>query len=105
MTTASKQPRLVARVPEEIHTLVATAAKVSGLNPTQFIIQAVTEAARRVISESRRIELGTRDAEHIAALLTNPGEPSDSLIAAAKRYRDKGAYVQELHHNRAHQEA
>lgn len=105
MTAVSKQPRLVARVPEEIHTLVATAAKVSGLNPTQFIIQSVTEAARRVISESRSIELSTQDAECIAALLVNPGKPNDSLMDAAKRYKDKGAYGRELHHNGTHKKA
>lgn len=99
MASESKNPRLVARVPEEIHSMVATAAKLSGLKPTQFVIQAVTDAAQRVITEARQIELSTQDAERIAELLANPGQPNRSLIEAAKRYKDKDLYDREIHHN------
>jgi uncharacterized protein (DUF1778 family) len=83
----SKNDRIDARVRSEDKILFKKAAELSGMNLTDFTIQALMAAAVKVIKEHKLIELTLRDQKLFAESLINKVEPNKRLIEAAKRYR------------------
>lgn len=65
----TKLARLDARVPFHIKEDIATAAALSGRSQTDFVIAAVSEAARRVIAEHSVIRLCLDDQKALAEAL------------------------------------
>lgn len=89
MNARDKDTRLVARVNDDIHQLVMAAAELSGSSISQFLVDAAVSKAREVTDEATRIKLTLRGAERMFAALAEPTSPSDALLVAAKRYKEK----------------
>lgn len=83
----SKSERIEARVRPEDKDLFKQAAELSGMKLTEFAIQALKEAATRIIKEHNLIELSLADQKLFVATLNNPIAPNKRLIEAAKRHR------------------
>ncbi|MEA5628314.1 DUF1778 domain-containing protein [Nostoc sp. UHCC 0251] len=79
--------RLEARVNPEIKALWQKAADLQGVTLTDFVIASVQEAAYNVIQQHQTLKLSLEDAEAFVEALQNLPKPSDSLIAAALRYK------------------
>lgn len=89
------ETRLVARVNEDLHNLVTSAADLMGASMSQFLIEAAVEKANRVIEERTRLNLTINDAKTFLETLERPAAPNTKLLNAAKRYREQG-----LHENK-----
>ena len=85
--TLQQTARLEARVNPEIKALWQKAADLQGVTLTDFVIASVQEAACNVIQQHQTLKLSLEDAEAFVEALQNPPKPSDSLIAAALRYK------------------
>jgi uncharacterized protein (DUF1778 family) len=82
-----KYERLEARVSAEVKALFQEAATLEGRTLTDFIVQAVTEAAKRTLRERDVIELSRRDREAFVNALLHPPTPSARLRSAAQHYQ------------------
>jgi uncharacterized protein (DUF1778 family) len=85
--TLQQTARLEARVNPEIKALWQKAADLQGVTLTDFVIASVQEAAYKVIQQHQTLKLSLEDAEAFVEALQNLPKPSDSLIAAALRYK------------------
>ena len=88
----ANDPRLVARVNEEVHQLVLRAAELSGSSISQFLVDAAVAKARDVTEQSTRIKLSFQGAENIMAALDEPPAPVPKLHAAARLYAEQGIH-------------
>ena len=82
-----KHERLEARVSAEVKALLQEAATLEGRTLTDFIVQAVTEAAKCTLRERDVIELSQRDREAFVNALLHPPTPSARLQSAAQHYK------------------
>ncbi len=89
--TPPRSERLEARIPADLKDLYARAAAARGQTLTDFVLSAVTEAARKVVRENDMLELSQRDQQAFAAALLNPPAPSAKLRVAATWAREQGA--------------
>jgi uncharacterized protein (DUF1778 family) len=64
------------------------AAEIEGRTPTDFVVSAAREAARRTIEETEIIQLSVEDQRQIAVALLNPPEPTPALKKAFQRRRE-----------------
>ena len=87
-----KDNRLVARASNEVHQLIHQAVSIQGSTVSQFLIDAATEKATKIIDQSTKIELSQKNAELIFGLLDNPGEPNDKLLGAIEQYKNSPLY-------------
>ncbi|MBI4596602.1 MAG: DUF1778 domain-containing protein [Candidatus Tectomicrobia bacterium] len=86
-TGQERTERLEARITRAQKALFKQAADFQGRTLSDFIVQAVSETAIRVVKEHQVITLTTQEqAAFVEALLTPP-EPGPRLRAAAGRYR------------------
>jgi uncharacterized protein (DUF1778 family) len=85
--TTQKHQRLEARVSSETKALFQEAATLEGRTLTDFIVHAVTEAAKRTLRERDVIELSQRDRVAFVNALLNPPTPSARLQSAAQHYK------------------
>jgi uncharacterized protein (DUF1778 family) len=85
----SRTERLKTRISSEHKRLFEQAARLSGSTLTDFVINAVRDAANRVLREHALMELSLRDSELSANALLNPSAPSRGLRLAARRYKGK----------------
>lgn len=69
-TAASKVVNF--RVPAAQHALIDHAVEVSGMNRTEFILDALCEKAREVLADQTRFELDRRTLQKFNALLDAP---------------------------------
>lgn len=83
----SKIERIEARVRSEDKKLFKKAAELSGMKFTEFAIQAMKDAANKIIKEHTLIELSQADQKLFVERLMYAAEPNESLVAAAKRYK------------------
>ena len=83
----TKSERIEARVCHEDKELFRKAAVLSGrVNLTDFVVQALKDAAQKVIKEHKIIELTQKDQELFVKRLLEESQPSNRLIAATKRH-------------------
>ena len=85
----SKGERVEARVNREQKLLLQRAAALQGRSLSDFIISSAQETAARVIQEHEIITLSVKDREAFVEALLEPPKPSQSLRAAAQRYKER----------------
>jgi uncharacterized protein (DUF1778 family) len=84
--TKGKSERLEARVNRTQKALFKQAAEIQGTTLSDFIVQAASEAATRIVENHRVITLTAEESAVVAKALLNPRKPSRKLRAAADRY-------------------
>jgi uncharacterized protein (DUF1778 family) len=84
----AKDARFDVRVPQSLKEAVTYAAKLQGLNLSDFIIAAIANETGRVISENHVIRLTLRDRQALLDALNAPAkEPTAKAKAAAEKYK------------------
>lgn len=85
-----KMARIDARRPVFVKEMIGFAAALEGRTRTDFLIEAASEKARKVISESQTIQLSLRDQKMLAdAFAEDTGrKPDDFLEKIAAQYRE-----------------
>ena len=83
----TKPERIEVRVCHEDKELFRKAAALSGrVNLTDFVVQALKDAAQKVIKEHKIIDLTQKDQDLFVKSLLEESQPSNRLIAATKRH-------------------
>ncbi len=85
MSSTVREDRIELRATKEEKQLLATAAAYERLDVTGFIMRNILPMAREVVDRSERIVLSQRDAKRVLELLENPPQPTEALVAAARR--------------------
>lgn len=80
--------RLEARITQVQKALFKQAAEIEGRTLSDFIVQAVTEAARRTVKAHQIIALTAKEQKVFVEALLNPPKPGSQLRSAARRYRE-----------------
>jgi uncharacterized protein (DUF1778 family) len=80
-----KNERIELRVAASAKALIQRATAVSGLTAGDLAY----EAARRVLDEHQRMVLAGADRDAFLDAVLNPPEPTENLIAALCRHRDR----------------
>ena len=83
----SRTERLEARITRGQKALFKQAAELQGRTLSDFIVQAASEAANRLMQEQRVITLTAREQKVFVETLLNPPAPGPRLRIAARRYR------------------
>jgi uncharacterized protein (DUF1778 family) len=83
----SRTARLEARVRPETLAVVKRAAEIQGRSVSDFIVNAVQEAAHQAIEDVQIIRLSVEDQRLIAEALLNPPEPTAVLRKAFEHHR------------------
>ena len=79
--------RLELRCTKEQRELIDRAVDLSGRSLTDFVLDAVQQAAMKTIREFEAMTVSARDSAALARALLNPPAPSARLRAAAERYK------------------
>ena len=79
--------RLSLRISAEEKALLKRAATLSNTDITTFVLQTALPAAESVIAKEERIHLSARDSLRVLEYLENPPEPTDRLLASARRLK------------------
>ncbi|HEV2422705.1 MAG TPA: DUF1778 domain-containing protein [Candidatus Acidoferrales bacterium] len=85
-THSSKMERLEARIAPQQKKLIERAAKLRGMNTTNFVLAAVERAAVETIRDYEMMALHGDAARTFAEVLLNPPAPNAALRAAAERH-------------------
>lgn len=89
MNTATlRDERINLRATSELKRLIATAATLSHVSVTDFILATARKAAERVIAESETIVLNNEERDRFLYLLDNPPPPNEALKAAMRKHRE-----------------
>lgn len=83
----STTARLEARIPQQLHALLKRAAEMQGRTITDFVIQAVQQAAENAIERSTVIRMTLEDQECFAAAILSPPPVAPALLRAFERRR------------------
>lgn len=83
----STTARLEARIPKQLQTLLKRAADMQGRTITDFVIQAVQQAAESAIERSTVIRMTLEDQECFAAAILSPPPVAPALSRAFERRR------------------
>ena len=86
-TGKERSERLEARITRGQKALFRQAAELQGRTLSDFIVQAASEAATRVVQEHQIITLTAKEQAVFVQALLNPPKPGPRLRAAARRYR------------------
>ncbi|MCG3199235.1 MAG: hypothetical protein GHCLOJNM_03745 [bacterium] len=88
-TTSSRErsERLEARTTRSQKALFKHAADLQGRTLSDFIVQAASDAATRVVEQHQIITLAAGEQEGFVKALLNPPKPGPRLRAAVRRYR------------------
>jgi uncharacterized protein (DUF1778 family) len=81
--------KLTIRQPTWLKRMVERAAGKRGTTVTSFINNTLARAAEPTLAHVRRRELSDRDQKGLLEMLANPEGPSEGLIRAARRYRER----------------
>ena len=81
-----RSERLEARITQAQKTLFKKAAELQGRTLSDFIVQAASEAAIRVVQEHQVITLTAQEQEVFVEALLYPPAPGPRLRSAARRY-------------------
>jgi uncharacterized protein (DUF1778 family) len=83
-----RDARFDVRVPQSLKEAVTYAAKLQGLNLSDFIVAAIANEAGRVINENHVIQLTLKDQKTLLAALDAPAkDPTAKAKAAAAKYK------------------
>ena len=82
-----KSERLEARITRDQKELFKRAAQIQGRSLTDFLVQAASDAANRVVQEEHILNLAREDQEALVNALLNPPKPNVRLKAAVEDYR------------------
>ena len=85
--SVAKTARLEARVTTEQKTLIERAAAYEGRSVTDFVIHAISQAAKTVVQEHEVLRLNPAQSRAFVKRLLESPEPNARLMAAAKKYR------------------
>ncbi|MEI6593127.1 MAG: DUF1778 domain-containing protein [Holophagaceae bacterium] len=87
MATANPTARLEARIPLDLQVLLRRAAELEGRTITDFVIQAVQQAAQTTVERTSVIRLSLADQEAFASAILNPPPMAPALVRAFERRR------------------
>ncbi len=88
-TKTTTYSKITIRQPTSIKRKVEQAAAKRGMTVTSFINSTLSRAADRTLERVRRRELSERDQRALLELLRNPPPPSEALLRAGRRYRER----------------
>jgi uncharacterized protein (DUF1778 family) len=80
--------RLEARISRDLHALLKRAAELKGRTMTDFVIDAVQDAAQKAVEEVSVLRLSLADQECFANALLSPPAPNPALKRAFARRRE-----------------
>lgn len=80
----TKQARLEARVPFEVHALLKRAAEIEGRTLTDFVVSAASAAARQTIEDAEIIRLSQEGQKAFVQALLDPPQPAPAMERAFK---------------------
>ena len=84
---ATSTARLEARISKELHATLKRAAELQNRTITDFVIDAVQEAAKKAIEETEVLRLSLADQECFAHALLSPPKATPALKRAFARHR------------------
>ena len=87
MATTSPTARLEARIPLDLQALLRRAAELEGRTITDFVIQAVQQAAQTTVERTSVIRLSLADQDAFANAILNPPPMAPALVRAFERRR------------------
>ena len=79
--------RLEARISKELHATLKRAAALQNITMTDFVVNAVREAARDAIERNEVLRLSIADQEHFVEALLSPPRLAPALKRAFARHR------------------
>lgn len=79
--------RLEARISKELHAALKRAAALQNVTMTDFVVNAVREAARSAIEQNEVLRLSAADQERFVEALLSPPKPAPALKRAFARHR------------------
>lgn len=82
-----KKERLEFRCTTRQRELIDKAVRLSGRSVTDFVLDAVQEAAIKTIKSFDTMQVNAEDSAALAKALLNPPKPNAKLRAAARRHR------------------
>jgi uncharacterized protein (DUF1778 family) len=85
--TQGRSERLEARTTPKQKALFKRAADLQGRTLSDFIVQAASDAAARVVEQHQVITLTAEEQAGFVEALLNPPKPGPRLRAAVRRYR------------------
>lgn len=84
----TKDARFDTRLPKEQKDFFERAARLGGYrNLTDFVVIAVQEKAKEIMSERERIIASQRDSEIFFDAVSNPKAPNEALSQAANEFK------------------
>lgn len=87
MAVSETTARLEARIPQDLHSLLRRAAELEGRTITDFVIQAVQQAAQTAVERASLIRLSLADQEAFAKAILNPPPLAPAMERAFERRR------------------
>jgi len=85
MATKETTARLEARIPQDLHALLRRAAEMEGRTITDFVIQAVQQAAHASVERFTVTRLSLADQEAFANAILNPPPMNAAMKRAFER--------------------
>ena len=90
MTTMNATARFDVRMPEEMKTIVETAASIMGLGTAAFIRSSILEKAQEVIKMHESIMLSQKESATFMDILNESHSPTPAAQRAVQALRDSG---------------
>jgi uncharacterized protein (DUF1778 family) len=87
MGSATSTARLEARISPELHAMLKRAAELEGRTMTDFVVDAVQNAAQRAVQQAEVLRLSLADQSRFADAFLNPPKPTAALKRALARRR------------------
>ena len=84
--TMRKDERFEIRLTKADKKLVAEAAQLRGMTPTEFALTATLKASRKTVERVKTLRFSRRDQETMVEALMNPGRPNERLRKAFTRH-------------------
>ncbi len=85
MPAANATARLEARISTDLHGMLKRAAELQGRTMTDFVVDAVQDAAQRAIEQAEVVRLSMADQASFAQALLSPPQAAPSLERAFTR--------------------
>jgi uncharacterized protein (DUF1778 family) len=89
MEREARKERLEARLTPEQKKHIEHAARIKGTSVSDFVVLSADAAAVQAIREQEVLTLNERAREVFANALLNPPAPSQRLVAAVRRYKER----------------
>jgi uncharacterized protein (DUF1778 family) len=86
-TQSTRRKRLEARITPEQKSLIERAAAYQARRVSDFMVQAVLEAAKAVVQEHEIVNLNPAESRAFVEIRLNPPEPNEEMRRAADEYR------------------